>query len=154
MGTFKVTTEVEIPENSHVLPLRAQYVDRWGIIAMDRRQSVAEHSFNVAMLVKDIMTRLGYLPEVYEKAVINALEHDLDEIFTGYIPAPAKVEERKPFASFVKLADAIEAYRYCHNHCIDTWEVGGWVLDGLRRSIDEQLELLGIEAEFIEVYLP
>lgn len=49
-----------------------------------RLQSVAEHSWNVALLV------LKFNPDARKELVVEALLHDTPEVFTGDVPAPAK----------------------------------------------------------------
>lgn len=76
--------------------LRAQHISRWNIVATTRTQSVAEHSYNVALIVADICERLpvGRQPNK-SLLVAAALEHDQWEIITGDIPTPAKEEMRQ-----------------------------------------------------------
>ena len=68
--------------------LLAQNIKRWTIVATIREQSLAEHSFNVAMIARDIAVEAGMDDS---NIVKYALDHDLDEIMTGDIPSPAKV---------------------------------------------------------------
>lgn len=67
--------------------LLASNVKRWGIVNTIGTQSVAEHSFNVTMIARAIAAELNMKDECIIK---YALDHDLDEIFTGDIPTPAK----------------------------------------------------------------
>ncbi len=67
--------------------LRAQGLVRWTIVETTKKQSLAEHSFNVAMIARAMCKALG-IPD--EKVIKAALEHDLDEIHTGDIPTPTK----------------------------------------------------------------
>lgn len=102
--------------------LRASDTKRWIIVRTAVTQSVAEHTFNVVMIARAIAKECG----VDDKYVMKyALDHDLDEIRTGDIPAPTKktmakegthVEYRgnnKPkhvlLRHIVKGADLIEA---------------------------------------------
>jgi len=72
--------------------LRAQDVKRWGIVRMHKQQSLAEHSFNVAMIARAFCKAIGIEDEQVTKA---ALCHDLDEIITGDIPTPFKAMARR-----------------------------------------------------------
>lgn len=67
--------------------LRAQNVNRWNLIATTREQSVAEHTFNVTMIVRALAKALKIDDNLLTKA---AIEHDLDEVLTGDIPSPTK----------------------------------------------------------------
>lgn len=108
--------------------LRAQDVKRWGIVRMSKQQSLAEHSFNVAMIARALAKAVNYDDEQLTKA---ALCHDLDEIVTGDIPTPFKVMARRQGtelnaiykhatgrnltqleADLLKLADLVEAHWY------------------------------------------
>ena len=70
----------------------AQQVGRWNIVRATKNQSVAEHMYNVCMIARAICSRLKIDDTMVMKA---ALEHDLDEVFTGDIPHPAKVMARQ-----------------------------------------------------------
>lgn len=70
----------------------AQQVGRWNIVRTTKDQSVAEHMYNVCMIARSICARLKIDDTMVMKA---ALEHDLDEVFTGDIPHPAKVMAMK-----------------------------------------------------------
>ena len=112
--------------------LRAQDVKRWGIVRMHKQQSLAEHSFNVAMIARALAKALGVPDEQITKA---ALCHDLDEIITGDIPTPFKAMARekgmelneiyqhatgrtlaKVYENIVKLADILEARWYVQEY--------------------------------------
>jgi 5'-deoxynucleotidase len=108
--------------------LRAQHINRWTIVNVSRPQSIAEHTFNV-IAISTTITRL--LPCVHEDAAMvaevaaAAFSHDLDEIFTGDIPTPAKEKlgmgtdhHGTSVAEIVKAADILEALLYIVDHGI------------------------------------
>ena len=67
--------------------LRALDIIRWNMVPLQRQQSLAEHTFMVAMVAEHIANELG----ITTGAVIRlALYHDLEEVMTGDIPAPTK----------------------------------------------------------------
>lgn len=69
----------------------ASHLKRWAIVRTLRDQSVAEHSFYVAVYTNDICISLNMPPEITLPAIQYALWHDVsDEIFTGDIPGPSK----------------------------------------------------------------
>jgi hypothetical protein len=70
--------------------LRAQYVKRFHIVHTIKHQSIAEHSFNVAMIAREISIRFGYSEAAINMAVLDGIYHDLDEVITGDIPTPTK----------------------------------------------------------------
>lgn len=137
---------------------RATDVKRWGLVKTARPQSVAEHSYQVAM----IATRLCQLYKVGEattcKAVWYALTHDLPEVLTGDIATPFKDllgpgvreqiqqfedrirvmgapvhEEAADVRMIVKLADILEAIAFLHQNALT--DHGRGVLRGLQRHI-------------------
>ena len=108
--------------------LLAQNITRWTIVSTIQRQSLAEHLFNVTMIARNIAAEADMNDEWIMK---YALDHDLDEIFTGDIPSPAKRRmnlkgEYKGMSkqhlsageqAIVKAADLIDAYLFIkHNH--------------------------------------
>ena len=113
--------------------LRASHVSRWNIVNVSRRQSVAEHSFNVCMIARRLCKEL----KMEDSNVIKAaLEHDLDEVIFGDIPTPAKdklVEEgidineivgnkmrnlSKKEDAVLKTADLLDAILFLTDHAI------------------------------------
>lgn len=114
--------------------LRAQDVKRWGIVRMAKQQTLAEHSFNVAMIARAFAKAADYPDEQITKA---ALCHDLDEIITGDIPTPFKAMAKDQGMDLnsiyehatgrglddmeiglVKLADIVEAYWFATEYGI------------------------------------
>jgi 5'-deoxynucleotidase YfbR-like HD superfamily hydrolase len=123
------------------------HVPRWPIMRVNRRQSVAEHSYFVALYSMEIAQFVGWDGDGGRLAV-HALTHDLDEIVTGDWPSPVKramksewredlndwtrekMDERSSKQSawhldapnpkikaIVKLADYVEALLYLGDEC-------------------------------------
>lgn len=66
-------------------------VKRWGIVRTLRQQSVAEHSFWVALWVPRLLRVAGVTdPRVLLAAVEYSLVHDMDEVASGDIATPFK----------------------------------------------------------------
>ena len=101
--------------------LMCQGVKRWHIVDTSRTQSVAEHSFNVAVIACKFMEKRGCAFEEIAPAVCLALMHDADEIYEGDIPAIAK---KKPVLKenlaerAIQIADKLEAYWFAHHYAI------------------------------------
>jgi len=76
------------------LLLRAQYVKRFHIVHTLKHQSIAEHSFNVAMIAGLISERMEFDKKVTEQVTLAALFHDMDEVITGDIPTPTKIRAK------------------------------------------------------------
>ena len=105
--------------------LRLMQVPRWTIVPLLRNQSVAEHSWAVAILAMELAYRCGINPEDVAK---HAVEHDITEVVTGDIPTPLKkaivsagaghvvhhepIPEGDGIATIVKIADTMEAIIY------------------------------------------
>ena len=64
--------------------IRGGAIKRYHTLEIIGEQSVASHSWGVAMI-------LQYLnPNVSKEAILRALTHDVAELFTGDVPAPVK----------------------------------------------------------------
>lgn len=83
----------DMKERGVFYKLSLQQIDRWSIVEMIRKQSVAEHTYNVHVLAMDLWDWLFQVPHnSFEREACSrwALEHDLDEVFTGDLPSPIK----------------------------------------------------------------
>lgn len=96
--------------------LNLSYVPRWAIVPMLRPQSVADHSWRVAIIVEELINRLilranfDHTDTVY--VMVAALRHDMDEVKTGDIPSLEKPDFKMPESNtglLLKVADMIEA---------------------------------------------
>jgi hypothetical protein len=109
------------------LDSRLSVVSRWVVVNTIKRQSVAEHCFNVERIARRIATEWIKIHDPSELDLISqiALHHDDDEAMTGDIPAPFKhvlsekyldsrahlwYNKTGPQHDLVKLADRMEAY--------------------------------------------
>jgi len=70
--------------------MRITHVRRWHIVAVDREQSVAEHTCRVQLLASEIMRRHTADPVLMFKTIRWALWHDLPEVVVGDLPTPTK----------------------------------------------------------------
>lgn len=74
--------------------LRASHVKRWHIVQTAREQTVAEHSFNVAVIAGSLAAGMrwgGLLVAQNKLSLLNwALTHDMIESITGDVPTPFK----------------------------------------------------------------
>ena len=122
--------------------MRLSSIKRWSVIEMSRDQSVAEHSYNVAMISMAITKELGFSNFLSNHILEWSLLHDLPELVTGDIPTPTKRHmldiinemEKELFpkltgkksiniyavAPVVKIADYIDAIQYAKKFCIDS----------------------------------
>jgi len=129
--------------------MKLSSIQRWAIIEMARPQSVAEHSYNVAMISLSMLDRMelefpGAYSEEYRSVVMKwALCHDLTEIVTGDFPSSLKsyfgkdisAMEKSKFPAhaalkdmvsqqdmpfrIVKAADYIDAIYFASRFCVD-----------------------------------
>lgn len=87
---------------------RLKYIKRWSLMRNTTHESVAEHSFHVALLTHMLCTIAN---EVFgkdiptEHMVAAALFHDATEVFTGDIPTPVKHYNPQILANFRKIED-------------------------------------------------
>jgi len=140
---------------------RASDVMRWQIVKTQKQQSLADHSYQVAM----ISLRLCYLMQKDDRfraaCLEYALVHDLPEVLTGDMATPLKqllaVEgalERfessvhfndqsvngfsREVRDLVKLADLLEAY--AHLDLNSASGHGGHVKDKIASKIDAKID--------------
>lgn len=79
----------------------AGYVRRYHTVQTIGHQTVAEHSFNVAMILLDLTNG-----KAHADLLKAALYHDLPEVFTGDIPATAKWAS-PPLVQSLKLLEDV-----------------------------------------------
>jgi len=92
---------------------RLRYIERWSLMRNTTRESVAEHSYHVALLAHMLceIGRRVYGKELNADRVASmALFHDATEVFTGDIPTPVKHHNPKMLASFREI-EAMAAER-------------------------------------------
>ena len=74
--------------------LRACHVRRWHIVQTSREQTLAEHSFAVAVLAGSLAAAMRYSGLMHHglqlKLLQHALSHDIIEVRTGDMPTPFK----------------------------------------------------------------
>lgn len=74
--------------------LRACHVRRWHIVQTSREQTLAEHSFAVAVIAGSLAAAMQYKGLMHHglqlKLLQHALAHDLIEVRTGDMPTPFK----------------------------------------------------------------
>ncbi len=92
----------------------ASIVPRWSVVWTLTRDSVANHSYYVAMYVKAIATVIRWLENYPDKMlamvawmslICSALSHDLDETISGDLVAPVKIEilDRNRYDDYIRL---------------------------------------------------
>lgn len=110
--------------------LNLSFTKRWVVCPMYREQSVAEHTFRVMAITRALIYGLPLRTigngngRMYDDAMLYAMDHDVEECFTGDVPGtwkddtqggddgwpdPATLPE---FQIIVKVADAIETYMW------------------------------------------
>lgn len=82
------------------------FIPRWCCVPTTRAQSVAEHSYRVAVIVQELIDRIPYAGTIH--AVRWALAHDGPECRTGDLPGNLKAD----FPEFRDMVNWMEDY-YC-----------------------------------------
>lgn len=100
------------------------FVPRWVIARTIRTQSVAEHSFFVAVYTAQLCELLELSKEETLNSVILALTHDWEECFTGDIPGPVKKStfDKTKFNTYISRGVSLRfdfSYRYGKNAVYD-----------------------------------
>jgi len=143
--------------------LRSSHVKRWHIVETTKTQTVAEHSFNVALIAEEIA---GLLKEdVWIDDIIQyAIHHDVPEVGLGDLPTSLKhvfgreeldkVEELskemdpESYTNYdtvkliVKLADLMDSIIFLAQHGVGTHAkmVRGKIITEASRVIGEFME--------------
>lgn len=131
--------------------VRLCHVPRWVTVPLLRPQSVAEHSFRVAIIAMAILRSMGKLPEM-SITCMSAILHERAEALTGDIPAPNKKgsatdlgggpDQPHSLGEYVlKLADLIEAFSYLGSYGLDTTRKQE-ILDNYREAIQGQMRTM------------
>lgn len=165
--TFKPTLNDKISLSS---------VSRWHILDTSKNQSVAEHTYNVVIIVRDIINRFnlnidGGVRIDEASAIRLALEHDLDEVIIGDIPTPTRKlmgdvaqanldRVMQPPVHWgddidtviVKCADKIEACWFISNFALGkrSIKIGGDIIRHTRHFLSEGDE--DIDPSISEIY--
>lgn len=85
---------------------RTQHVRRWHIVQSKREQTVAEHSFMVAMISMAIMKEFEITsPETRSLVFEWALMHDLPEVVLGDTVSPVKAKAKQAFKIMEDMVD-------------------------------------------------
>lgn len=94
--------------------LRACHVRRWHIVQVAREQTLAEHSFAVAVIAGSLATAMRWTGLLHHglqlKLLQWSLSHDLIEVRTGDVPTPFKrfLEEAGGAGILEKAEDLVD----------------------------------------------
>ena len=100
-GKINMNTSLTLPDI-----YRTQHVRRWHIVQSKREQTVAEHSFMVAMISMAIMKEFEITsPEVRSLVFEWALIHDLPEVVLGDTVSPVKAKAKQAFKIMEDIVD-------------------------------------------------
>lgn len=91
------------------------FVPRWPIARLLRRQSVAEHSYYVALYAYQICCLLGMGSVAAAACAATALFHDLEESFTSDTPGPVKRAMVSDKDKYYEWCSDMLAQRFEHN---------------------------------------
>lgn len=144
--------------------LALSHVPRWSNVRHSPPQSVADHSFRVAVIYLELCARIGGKRPSLE-ALTRAIQHDAAEAYTGDIPGDFKREVKEELRAaeaklglalgeeplereiyLIKLADKIEGYTFiCLNGI-------GPHADRIKKIMkDELIELAGVDWPIVRI---
>ncbi len=149
------------------------HVPRWGVAPVVRRQSVAEHSYFVALYTShicDVIYGTDYASTILKLNTVRcALEHDRAETYMSDIPGPVKravigganeakyvkEEDAKRFGydfrldgasrSIVKLADLMDEYAYWVEEC----RLGNTYFSSIAPHIAKRIQRQAADLQYI-----
>ena len=97
--------------NFFALLSRMKYIDRWALMRSARKETLSEHTLEVAML-SHALAVIGntYLGKHYDAAAcaLAAIYHDAPEIITGDMPTPVKYNNKTLSAAYKELEKETE----------------------------------------------
>lgn len=111
MYSHPVTERKKVHVESIKTLMRASSVQRWNMVATARSQSLAEHSFNVAIIACRI-AELSGLHELVPQVMVEAINHDLTEVITGDIPTPTKKALRDAGVDLGRVFSSVRACNF------------------------------------------
>lgn len=117
--------------------MRLSAVPRWTIVHTIQKQSVAEHSFNVAVIALCLLDS-GVLPGLdASRLVRDALTHDADESVTGDTPSTAKTPKdlEDDYQRAVKIADVLEALTFITREV----QMGNRTVENVHDQLEQRL---------------
>jgi len=130
--------------------LKLSHVPRWSIVDMTKTQSVADHSFRVALIANYIADELTILKDRKSVLFITALFHDINEAKTGDIPSTCKVNDELVNSieeSVVKLADILEAIIFLERYAVNSKKVAVYLHNKLAKA-KESLISYGVSEHY------
>ena len=127
--------------------LRSQHTQRWILLNTCKTQSIAEHQFNTALIVRALVADFDLGSTDRDELVHLAMVHDLDEVITGDTPSITKdryrslgfdpnsvtigwdLEPREPWDKMViKIADLMEAVWWLGEHKVGRHARTVWLI--------------------------
>lgn len=89
--------------------LRMKYIDRWGLMRSTHKESLSEHTLDVAVLAHALSVianvRLGKNINA-ERVAMLAIYHDASEIITGDMPTPVKYHDENIIRAYKQVESA------------------------------------------------
>lgn len=140
--------------------MRAAFVLRWTIVPASRQENLAEHQWQVAVIARELVHAGADWPlHSIDRLTVAAMFHDMEEVFTGDIPGPAKktgkvkveqgwqddvmiYETGDPsfFKIIIKVADLLQAEWFAHEWL--TGRFGKQAAEKHSKIVDEYFEEL------------
>ena len=100
--------EITMKNAFYPMVFRQKYIRRWGLMRNMTEETLSEHSYDVAVLVHALCT-IGnsVFDKSYDtgKAVCYALFHDVQEVYTGDMPTPAKYYNEEMRTNYAKIEE-------------------------------------------------
>lgn len=124
--TRSISREVISPERMRAFKMmrRLSIVPRWAVVQTTRKQSVAEHSYGVALfstMLLEVHAR-GKEPAFRLEVLEYSIEHDKEESVTGDVPSPSKqskaIDKSDQVRILVKCADLLEAMAFMYEEIL------------------------------------
>lgn len=101
-------------------------VTRWNVLPRLHSQTVAEHSFYVALYTDQLCTLIEWPQPRKYQAITWALKHDMSEVITGDIMGPVKrmITNKQNLAHYEKsVLEGLESDKLYYSETPPDWQV-------------------------------
>lgn len=89
MDDPRATQKIVTPMTSPLLRMMTE-VERWGVVPMTRRRTIADHTYFVLIYAMEVCNWFHFPDKFRAQVFDHTLFHDTPEVRTGDMPGPAK----------------------------------------------------------------
>lgn len=136
---------------------RLAIVNRWSILPTIRQQNVAEHTFQVLVLARNLSEyHSGYCTAMLSRVTRLAINHDLDEAVKGDEPGGPwykpkdymqLVKQKGQDWAVVKMADLLDAYLFL----MEEWQLGNKQIEPVMEAYFDEIHSISAVIKWLVI---